>query len=57
MTKFFEDRVEETTWKPYNIGNLPKEFGCREFNHNGKFKIGMSDWLKFKGLTYVKITN
>ncbi len=57
MTEFSKDNVVETLYRPYDIGNLPKEFGCREFNHNGKVKIGMSNWFKFKGLTYVKITN
>ena len=47
----------EITYKPHKIGELPKEFGCREVKHNGKVKVGMSNWFKFKGLTYVKITN
>tara|TARA_R110002072_G_scaffold271606_1_gene431643 strand:- start:287 stop:499 length:213 start_codon:yes stop_codon:yes gene_type:complete len=57
MTEFSKEDVKETTYRPYDIGSLPKEFGCREFQHNGKVKIGMSNWFKFKGLTYVKITN
>ena len=57
MTEFSKENVVETTYRPYDIGNLPKEFGCKEFKHNGKVKIGMSNWFKFKGLTYVAITN
>tara|TARA_R100001443_G_scaffold44563_4_gene57579 strand:+ start:51 stop:263 length:213 start_codon:yes stop_codon:yes gene_type:complete len=57
MTEFSKENVVETLYRPYDIGDLPKEFGCREFNHNGKVKVGMSNWFKFKGLTYVKITN
>ena len=57
MTEFSKESVTETLYRPYDIGNLPKEFGCIEFKHNGKIKVGMSNWFKFKGLTYVKITN
>ena len=51
------DYGKETIYTPYKVCDIPKEFGCREFKHNGKVKIGMSNWFKFKGLTYVKITN
>ena len=51
MTEFSKENVVETLYRPYDIGDLPKEFGCREFNHNGKVKVGMSNWFKFKGLT------
>jgi len=55
MTEFSKECVTETLYRPYDIGNLPKEFGCIEFKHNGKVKVGMSNWFKFKGLTYVKL--
>ena len=48
----------EITYKPYKIGELPKDFGCIEYKRpNGKLKDGIDSWFKFKGLTYVAITN
>ena len=48
----------EITYKPYKIGELPKDFGCIEYKRpNGKLKDGIHSWFKFKGLTYIAITN
>tara|TARA_R100001443_G_scaffold53185_2_gene64872 strand:+ start:41 stop:256 length:216 start_codon:yes stop_codon:yes gene_type:complete len=55
MSEFSPDGVTETLYRPYEIDKLPKEFGCIKFEHNGKVKVGMSNWLKINGLTYVKI--
>ena len=57
MSEFSPKGVTETMYRPFELGKLPKEFGCIKFKHNGKVKLGMSDWLKINGLTYVKITN
>tara|TARA_Y100000004_G_scaffold120782_1_gene135777 strand:- start:244 stop:444 length:201 start_codon:yes stop_codon:yes gene_type:complete len=46
----------ETTYKPYKIGELPKDFGCLEYRRNGKWRTGINNWFKYKGLTYVEIT-
>ena len=29
MTEFSKEDVKETTYRPYDIGSLPKEFGCK----------------------------
>tara|TARA_R100001079_G_C4360533_1_gene114833 strand:- start:402 stop:614 length:213 start_codon:yes stop_codon:yes gene_type:complete len=55
MSEFSPEGVTETLYRPYQIGDLPKEFGCIKYEHNGKVKVGMSNWLKINGLTYVKI--
>ena len=48
----------EITYKPYKIGDLPKDFGCIEYKRpNGKLRDGSDNWFKFKGLTYIAITN
>jgi len=57
MSEFSPKGVTETLYRPFELGKLPKEFGCIKFKHNGKVKLGISDWLKINGLTYVKITN
>ena len=57
VSEFSPDGVKETLYRPYELGELPKEFGCRSFEHNGKVKVGMSNWLKINGLTYVKISD
>ena len=57
MSEFSPEGVTETLYRPYQIGDLPKEFGCIQSAHNGRGKVGMSNWLKINGLTYVKIDN
>ena len=36
-------------YKPYTVCELPANFGCIEFNE----KEGISEWFKYKGLTYI----
>ena len=36
-------------YKPYTVCSLPANFGCIEFNE----KEGISEWFKYKGLTYI----
>ena len=57
MSEFSHEGVTETLYRPYELGELPKEFGCIKQEHNCKVKVGMSNWLKINGLTYVKIDN
>ena len=48
----------EITYTPYKIGELPKDFGCNKYKApNGKFRTGINNWFKYKGLTYVEVTN
>ena len=48
----------EITYRPYKIGELPKDFGCYEYKApNGKLRTGINNWFKYKGLTYVEVTN
>ena len=45
----------EITYKPHKIGELPKDFGCLEYKRNGKWRTGINNWFKYKGLTYVEV--
>ena len=48
----------EITYTPHKIGELPKDFGCKEYKApNGKLRTGINNWFKYKGLTYVEVTN
>ena len=48
----------EITYTPHKIGELPKDFGCNEHKApNGKLRTGINNWFKYKGLTYVEVTN
>ena len=48
----------EITYTPHKVGELPKDFGCNEYKApNGKFRTGINNWFKYKGLTYVEVTN
>ena len=43
----------KTMWlpyKPYLLNNIPKNFGCIEFNNEQE---GIPSWFNYKGLTYV----
>ena len=47
----------EITYRPYKVGDLPKDFGCIEYKRpSGKLRGGIDNWFKNKGLTYVAIT-
>ena len=49
----FETQDGKTTWlayKPYKLNDLPKNFGCLEFNEE---REGISEWFNHKGFTYV----
>jgi len=48
---------KETRYRPYKVGDIPKEFGCITFKYKGKAKLGIDNWFKYKGLTYVQNTN
>ena len=43
----------QTVWlpyKPYKLNDIPKNFGCIEFNEE---REGIPAWFNHKGLTYV----
>ena len=51
--KFLKDNkieLDGITYKGYTICNLPARFGCIDFNSSE----GISEWFKYKGLTYIK---
>ena len=56
--KFLSDKTIKLNgeiYKPYNVGNLPPSFGFKsQANSNGDIKNGTSNWLNYKGLTYIK---
>ena len=47
-----ENKIEldGITYRGYTICNLPSRFGCIDFNSSE----GISEWFKYKGLTYIK---
>ena len=42
--------LDGVTYRGYTVCDLPSRFGCIDFN-SGE---GVSEWFKYKGLTYVK---
>ena len=40
-----------TRWKPYVVGNLPKNFGCIDYETEVE---GINEWFNFRGYTYVR---
>ena len=44
-------KLNQTTYKPYKICDLPANFGCIEFME----KEGISEWFNYKGFTYIAI--
>jgi len=40
-----------TKWRPYMVGELPKNFGCREYQSDVE---GIDEWFNYKGYTYVR---
>ena len=40
-----------TKWRPYNVGELPKNFGCIEYETEVE---GINEWFNYKGYTYVR---
>lgn len=45
-------KLNNTIYKGYTISDLPNTFG---FIYNeDKDKDGISEWVKYKGLTYIK---
>lgn len=40
-----------TKWRPYELGNIPKNFGCIEFINDQE---GIDNWINYKGLTYIQ---
>ena len=47
-----ENKIEldGITYKGNTICDLPSRFGCIDFNSSE----GISEWFKYKGLTYIK---
>jgi hypothetical protein len=57
MTRHEDDHSVSSIWKPYTIGDLPSNFGCIGYTRDSDGDItkkGISEWLKWKGLIYVK---
>jgi hypothetical protein len=50
------DYGKETIYTPYKVCDIPKEFGCITYKHKGRIKLGIDNWFKYKGLTYVQNT-
>ena len=51
--KYLKDNkieLDEVVYKGYTICDLPARFGCIDFNSSE----GISEWFKYKGLTYIK---
>ena len=47
-------KLNKITYKGYNVGELPKKFA---FIYNEeKDQEGITEWFKYKGLTYVEHT-
>tara|TARA_R110000787_G_scaffold266040_1_gene372120 strand:+ start:216 stop:416 length:201 start_codon:yes stop_codon:yes gene_type:complete len=40
-----------TEWRAYGLGEIPKNFGCNEFETD---TAGIGEWFNYKGLTYVR---
>jgi hypothetical protein len=52
IIKYLKDNkieLDGVIYKGYTICNLPPSFGCINFNSS----IGISEWFKHKGLTYI----
>tara|TARA_R110002051_G_scaffold312676_1_gene388051 strand:- start:219 stop:440 length:222 start_codon:yes stop_codon:yes gene_type:complete len=57
MTRNEDDQSISSIWKPHTIGDLPSNFGCVAFTRDSDGEItkkGISEWLKWKGLIYLK---
>ena len=65
MKEDFEGITISTKWRPYMVGDLPVRFGCRDFGtrvydennqllNAGDLSEGISEWVNYKGLTYVR---
>ncbi len=63
--KFLKNKniiLNNKTYKPYTIGNLPNSFGFKEkftgYDENGNktYQKGKDNWFNYKGLTYVEVT-
>ena len=50
MTEYAGEEIY-TAWRAYDLGNIPKNFGCNEFETDTE---GISEWFNYKGLTYVR---
>ena len=42
-------KLNNITYKPYTICDLPANFGCINFGE----KEGISTWFNYKGFTYI----
>ena len=47
----FAGTTISTKWRPYTVGELPKNFGCIEFETEVE---GINEWFNYKGYTYVR---
>ncbi len=43
-------KLDDTVYKPYNLGNLPPTFAFKYSEDKG----GIYQWFNYKGLTYIK---
>ena len=51
--KFLKERfikLDGNVYRPYNLGELPKNMGCIDFNDSP----GIAEWFNYKGLTYIQ---
>ena len=51
--KFLKERfikLDGNVYRPYNLGELPKNMGCIDFNDSP----GITEWFNYKGLTYIQ---
>ena len=57
MTRHEDNDTVSSIWRPYTISDLPSNFGCVAFTRDSDgliTKKGISEWLKWKGLIYLK---
>ena len=47
----FAGTTISTKWRPYTVGDLPKNFGCNMYETEVE---GINEWFNYKGLTYVR---
>tara|TARA_R110002167_G_scaffold95560_1_gene254301 strand:+ start:313 stop:513 length:201 start_codon:yes stop_codon:yes gene_type:complete len=51
LSSDFAGETVYTKWRAYTVAELPKNFGCLEYETDVE---GISEWFNYKGLTYVR---
>ena len=51
MVEDFAGTTISTKWRPYTVGELPKNFGCNQYETEVE---GINEWFNYKGFTYVQ---